>query len=389
MNQRFYSLDVFRGATVALMILVNNPGDWSHIFAPLEHAPWDGCTPTDLVFPFFLFAVGNALSFVIPRMQAKGNAFFLRKVFTRTVLIMAIGIFLNWSPFVRWDEGHLVFRHWVNPSNPHTGIRVTGVLQRIALCYFFASLILYFLRPRAVAWISVGLLLTYWALTHYLGTGDPYSMAGYFGNPIDQSVLGEAHLYKGEKILFDPEGLMGAVTGTVSVIAGYLAGRFIREHEKTYEMIVRLLLAGCALVALGYFWHDGFPINKKIWSSSYVVYTSGLAMIAISFLLYAIEMRKRQSPAFKFFEVFGKNPLFIFVLSGFLPRVIALIRWPDHTGATGETHYTSFFPWFYETVCKPLFSDQRFSSLLYALIILLFYWAIAYWMDRRKLYIKV
>src|SRR6187431_3332761 len=135
MNQRFYSLDVFRGATVALMILVNNPGSWSHIYTPLEHAAWHGVTPTDLVFPFFLFAVGNAMAFVIPRLQEAGTSIFLKKVLKRFVLIFLIGLFLNWSPFVKWDGDSLVFKHWVDPSNPESGIRILGVLQRIAIAY--------------------------------------------------------------------------------------------------------------------------------------------------------------------------------------------------------------------------------------------------------------
>ena len=136
MIQRYYSLDVFRGATVCLMILVNNPGTWSHIFDPLEHAPWHGLTPTDLVFPFFLFAVGNALSFVMPKMEAGGDAAFWKKILKRTVLIFLIGLFLNWWPFVKWSDGELVFRNWVDPANPESGVRILGVLQRIALCYF-------------------------------------------------------------------------------------------------------------------------------------------------------------------------------------------------------------------------------------------------------------
>ena len=134
MKERYYSLDVFRGATVALMILVNNPGSWSHIYPPFEHAAWHGCTPTDLVFPFFLFAVGNAMAFVLPRLREKGTAAFMRKLFTRSLLIFAIGLFLNWSPFIKWDNDHLIFKPWAN-------IRIFGVLQRIALCYFFASFI--------------------------------------------------------------------------------------------------------------------------------------------------------------------------------------------------------------------------------------------------------
>ena len=131
-KERFYSLDVFRGATVALMIMVNNPGSWGHIYSPLEHASWHGATPTDLVFPFFLFAVGNAMAFVMPRLEQAGTAAFLKKVITRAVLIFGIGLFLNWSPFVRWSGESLVFKQWVDPENPNNGIRILGVLQRIA-----------------------------------------------------------------------------------------------------------------------------------------------------------------------------------------------------------------------------------------------------------------
>ena len=152
MNQRYYSLDVFRGATVALMILVNNPGSWAHIFSPLEHATWHGCTPTDLVFPFFLFAVGNAMAFVMPRFEQAGPAVFWKKVIKRTVLIFAIGLFLNWSPFVRWDGEQIAWKAWEN-------VRIFGVLQRIALCYFFASVIVYYAKTRGAFVISGVLLL--------------------------------------------------------------------------------------------------------------------------------------------------------------------------------------------------------------------------------------
>src|SRR5262245_61153492 len=151
MNQRFYSLDVFRGATVCLMILVNNPGSWEHIYPPLDHAEWHGLTPTDLVFPFFLFAVGNALSFVMPRLQAGGDKAFWKKVITRTLLIYLIGLFLTWFPFVKWnDTGHLVFKPWfyIDSTGHAQGVRILGVLARIAICYFFASIIIYYLKPR-------------------------------------------------------------------------------------------------------------------------------------------------------------------------------------------------------------------------------------------------
>jgi predicted acyltransferase len=196
---RYYSLDVFRGATVALMILVNNPGSWGHIYSPLEHATWHGCTPTDLVFPFFLFAVGNAMAFVMPRFEQKGPAAFWRKVITRTLLIFGIGLFLNWSPFIKWDGDHLAGKPWEN-------VRILGVLQRIALAYFFASVIVYYAKARGAFVIGGIILLLYWMLCWWLGNpSDPYSLPGYFGTNIDKMVLGETHMYKGEGVVFDPE----------------------------------------------------------------------------------------------------------------------------------------------------------------------------------------
>ena len=161
MNQRFYSLDVFRGATVCLMIMVNNPGSWSHIFAPLDHAPWHGLTPTDLVFPFFLFAVGNALSFVMPKLEAAGDNVFWGKVIKRTLLIFGIGLFLTWWPFVKWTDTGLVFKQWAyidDKGNPQ-GVRILGVLARIAICYFFASVIIYYLKARTAFYAGLILLL--------------------------------------------------------------------------------------------------------------------------------------------------------------------------------------------------------------------------------------
>src|SRR6267154_2193340 len=204
MKERFYSLDVFRGATVALMILVNNPGSWSYIYSPLEHAPWHGCTPTHLVFSFFLFAVGNALAFVLPRLEAAGDAVFLRRIFKRTLLIFSIGVFLNWFPFIKWSGDHLVFKAWTDPVRPGatpTGIRILGVLQRIALAYCLASLIIRYVKIRGAFLTGAILLLGYWLLCMLAGDPqDPYSLSGYFGTAVDKAVLGPAHMYKGEGI---------------------------------------------------------------------------------------------------------------------------------------------------------------------------------------------
>jgi predicted acyltransferase len=382
-NTRYYSLDVFRGATVALMILVNNPGNWSHIYAPLDHAIWHGCTPTDLVFPFFLFAVGNAMSFVMPRFEQKGDGAFWKKVITRSILIFAIGLFLNWSPFVKWDGNHLVGKPWEN-------VRILGVLQRIAIAYFFASVIVFYTKTKGAIVIGGIILFLYWMLCWCFGNvADPFSLSGYFGTAVDKAILGESHMYHGEGVAFDPEGLTSTLTAIVQVIFGYLVGQYIQLKGKTQEMLVNLFVAGLILIAAGFIWDLAFPINKKIWTSSYVVYTTGLAICTIGLLIHLLEFRGAKGAWSRFFDVFGKNPLFIFFLSGFLPRVLALLRWVDHYSPEGKPVYTSPFPWFYQYVCKPITSDLKLGSLIYALCMIACFWLIVYVLDKKKIYIKV
>jgi predicted acyltransferase len=382
-QQRYYSLDVFRGATVALMILVNNPGSWGHIFSPLAHASWHGCTPTDLVFPFFLFAVGNAMSFVMPKLQQGNDSAFWGKVIQRTIMIFGIGLFLNWSPFVKFSEDVLVWKPWEN-------VRILGVLQRIALCYFFASVIIYYGKSRMALFIGMMILVIYWVLSFSLGVpGHMYSLSGYFGNAIDQQILGLTHIYKGEGVPFDPEGLTSTLPAIVQVIFGYLVGEYIQLKGKNFDMLAQLLLTGVVLVLVGYIWDFSFPINKKIWTSSYVFYTTGLAMITLGMFIYLLEFKEAKGRWSQFFDVFGKNPLFIFVLSGFLPRVLALLRWVDHVDEKGEKVYTSALPWFYEHVCKNIATDLRIGSLLYALCMIAFMGFLAYILDKKKIYIKV
>ncbi len=383
LNQRFYSLDVFRGATVALMILVNNPGSWGHIYAPLKHAPWHGCTPTDLVFPFFLFAVGNAMAFVMPKLELAGEGIFWKKVIKRTLVIFLIGLFLNWSPFVKWGAGGLEIK-------PLYNLRIMGVLQRIALCYFFASVVVYYFKQRGAFVVSAVLLLFYWMLSLFLGTpGDPYSLNGWFGNNIDKSILGEPHLYKGEGIPFDPEGLMSTFAAVAQVIFGYLVGDYIQKKGKTFEMVSGLFVTATILTVTGLAWDMAFPINKKIWTSSYTLYTTGLAIYTIATMIYFIEFKQAKGFLLKFFDVFGKNPLFIFVLSGFLPRALGLIRIPDGINGEGLLKYLSPFSWFYEKICKQVPGIPENGSLVYAICIIMMYWAICYWLDKKKIYIKV
>ncbi len=379
--QRFYSLDVFRGATVALMILVNNPGSWNYIYPPLEHAEWNGCTPTDLVFPFFLFAVGNAMAFVLPKLQAAGSYIFWRKILKRSLLIFIIGLLLNWFPFIKWVNDHIEGKPWIN-------VRILGVLQRIAICYFFASIISYFFKPKGIIIVSIFLLILYWILCITGNYNDPFSLTGWFGTAIDTKILGATHMYKGEGIPFDPEGIMNSWAAIVQVLFGYLAGTYIVKGGKNPSMLNGLFVTGCLLVLVGICWDVLFPINKKIWTSSYTIYTTGLALLILSILIYIIEFKNWKGAWSRFFDVFGKNALFIFVLSGALPRLLNLIRIP--VIANGHTDYTSPLGWFYKNICKPILpAKPEIGSLVYAICFILLMWFIAWLLNRKKIYIKV
>lgn len=387
MKVRYQSLDIFRGATVCLMILVNNPGSWSHIYAPLKHAEWHGLTPTDLVFPFFLFAVGNAMSFVIPRLKEAGDKAFWGKIIKRTIIIFAIGLFLNWYPFVHWADSGLQFTHWVNPDNPEHGVRILGVLQRIALSYFFASVLIYYLKPNTTYFIALTLLLLYWLVCYLGNPADPYSLEGWIGTDWDKKILGLQHLYRGEGVPFDPEGLFSTIPAIVQVIFGYFIGTYIKNSGASsdgdtniYKMLSGLFVIGVGMIVTGFCWDMVFPINKKIWTSSYTIYTTGLAVLTIATMIYLIEVKKVKGFLSNFFEVFGKNPLFIFALSAFLPKTAALL--PIEKGITP-------WNWLYKKVFINIPGAPENGSLAFALLVILFMWAIAYWLDKKKIYIKV
>jgi predicted acyltransferase len=395
MNQRFYSLDVFRGATVALMILVNNPGSWDHIYPPLDHASWHGCTPTDLVFPFFLFAVGNAMAFVMPKLEAAGEMAFWKKTVKRTLLIFGIGVFLNWFPFCFYENGVLVLRTWTHASYTSKGellgIRIFGVLQRIALSYFFAAVLIHFFKVKGAFVAGAIILLFYWFLCVAANPSDPFSISGWFGTNIDKAILHEKHMYHGEGIAFDPEGLMSTFAAIVQVILGYMAGNYIIQKGKTQEMLNGLFVAGCVLIAAGFMWDMVFPINKKIWTSSYTIYTTGLALLVLSVMIYLIEFRNAKGIWSRFFDVFGKNALFIFAMSSLLPRSLGLIRIGNGIDpSSGKPKYLAPFGWFYEHICKPIFPSQpNIGSLIYALCFITMMWFLSWLLDRKKIYIRV
>lgn len=381
---RSISLDFFRGFTVVLMIVVNNPGSWDFIYPPLDHSIWNGCTPTDLVFPFFLFATGNSISFVMEKYDI--NKLLIFKILKRFCLIFLIGLLLNWSPFLMYKGDIIVFKpwHWINKNGVEVGIRLLGVLQRIAICYLFASFIIIGFKKKYLWIISFSILALYWFLCFTLGTVDsPYSLQGFFGTSIDKSIIGSVHMYKGEGIPFDPEGIISNISAVVEVIFGYLIGNMVIKKEKNHALVSQLLLLGVGFVLLGYTLDYFIPINKKIWSSSYTIYTSGLAILLLSFLIWVLDISKKQLKITSFFISFGRNPLFIFVLSGLIPRLMNLIH------IKSDDDYINPLEWLYEHLFQNVYHDARLGSFLFSLFMVFCYWVIAFVLDKKKIYIKV
>jgi predicted acyltransferase len=369
--QRYLSLDVLRGLTIALMIVVNTPGSWETIYAPFRHAEWHGFTITDLVFPTFLFVVGNAMSFSIRKFAQQGSSAFLAKVLKRTAFIFLIGLFLNAYPFVAFTDGAYHFKDL-------SALRIMGVLQRIALCYGIAALAIHFLKVKGAVVFSVLLLGAYWAIMYFFGDqADPYSLAGNAALKFDLAVLPAENLYNGFGIPFDPEGLLSTLPAIVNVIAGYLAGIFIQKQGNTRRTITQLALAGAIFLILAWFWNLSFPINKPIWTSSYVIHTVGWDLVILAGLMLVIEVAGFKNWTY-FFEVFGRNPLFIYAMSGIIVKTMGLFRVGD-TGLQGWIYQHGFTTWL----------TGANASLAFAILYMLLLWLIGFWMDRKKVYVRV
>ncbi|NCI51764.1 DUF1624 domain-containing protein [Sediminibacterium roseum] len=366
-TQRFTALDVFRGLTICLMVIVNTPGDEAFSFAPLLHAKWNGFTPTDLVFPSFLFAVGNAMSFVSKRWMHQTNAQVLTKIFKRTAVIFLCGYLMYWFPFVKNMDGE-----WIAKPFSHT--RLMGVLQRIALCYCIASLLVYFFKTRVVVFIGIALLLLYWLIAVLFGdAADPFGMTTNAGYKFDYWLIGENHLYHGEGIAFDPEGLLSTMPAVVNVLGGYFVGLHLQKTNKSYEGLTKLLLTGFALIAIAYFWNFLFPINKKLWTSSFVLHTVGLDCMILGAIVFLID-RKPTARWPRFFEIAGKNPLAIYLFSELLAHGLEAIP-------VGETNSLN---WVYTN--SFMYLPDYWNSLLFAIAFMLVCWALGYWMDKKKIY---
>ena len=365
---RFRAIDVLRGLTVALMIVVNMQIGPGRSYAPLLHASWNGLTPTDVVFPTFMFVVGTALSFTLEKYAALGEAAVLRKIATRTALIFMCGYLLYWFPFFTVDmHGHVILA-------PLGHTRILGVLQRIALGYGVAALLVHYGGRAAAISFALGALLGYWWLMHACGD---YSLAGNAAIKLDKLVLGEAHMYHGEGVAFDPEGILSTLPAIVNVLAGYFAGRFIRDHGTSRLMIIRLLLAGAVCVVLALWWNTAFPINKKLWTSSFVLCTVGIDLCVLAILIYAVPQARERRWTY-FFEVFGRNTLVIYLLSEVGQKTLEIIH-VDQQSLFGWLYAVGFVPW----------AGDKPGSLLYAVAYMLCCWLVGFAMDRKGIYVRL
>ncbi len=370
-NQRFTALDVFRGMTVCFMIIVNTPGNGDTSFAPLQHAHWHGFTPTDLVFPSFMFAVGNAMSFAMKKWVNMSNAAVLGKIFKRTIIIFLLGYLMYWFPFVHWNvNSQLAF-------NPMDHTRIMGVLQRIALGYCAAAMMIHYLKLSTVIRLSLSFLFIYWlVLLVFKGSDDPYDMLTNAGSRLDLWLFGSNHLYHGEGVAFDPEGLLSTLPAIANVTFGYVAGKWIQEKGKSYEGLVKLLLAGVTLIFLALCWNNFHPVNKKLWTGSYVFLTVGIDCILLSALIYVIDFLQLKRFTY-FFEVFGKNPLFIYLLSELGATLLWFIPIGDRP----------LYSWLFENVFSH--TGMYLGSFLFAISFMLVCWTVGYLLDKKKIYVRV
>lgn len=368
---RLVSLDVFRGITIASMLLVNNPGSWGHIYAPLAHAEWNGWTPTDLIFPFFVFIVGVAMTFSFGKLLEKGadKHGLLLKTAKRAVLIFLVGLAIHSFPWVGYD-----YAHW----------RIPGVLQRIAIAYLFAASIYLFTNVRGQVIAIATLLLGYWALQTLIPV--PGGFAGSLkpgldlGGYIDRTIFTTNHLWREAKT-WDPEGLLSSLPAIGTALLGGLAGTWIRTQRAAIEKALGLFIAGALLMCAGSIWGWVFPINKSLWTSSYVLFTAGFAAQFLAMCYWLVDIKGYQRWA-RPFVIYGMNAIAAFFLSAALARTLNLVKLngPDGPVALKTYLYKSF----YESWLQPIN-----ASLLFAITYVLFFLAVLTVMYRRKIFIKL
>ncbi len=371
---RLVSVDVFRGMTIVAMVLVNNPGNWETTYWPLRHAEWHGWTPTDLVFPFFLFIVGVAIVLALKRRLDAGESKrpLVGKIIKRSVILFGLGLFLNGYPFGLFGPrgfGELL-ETW----------RIPGVLQRIAVCYLVVALLALFSRPRTLKVLAVVFLVGYWALMTLVpvpGLGAPKldDPGGHLSAWVDRAVFGD-HVWQYAKV-YDPEGLLSTMPAIATTLFGVFAGLLLTSNLALVERVARLFVFGGLLVCGGFVWGWFFPINKPIWTSSYAVFTAGLAMCGLAMCSWFFDIRDNPRVA-TFFAVFGVNAIALYVGSGALARTLAYLQ-IEGAPLKQLIHGHLFASWLPPYV----------ASLGYAIAWVGGWFLVLYWMYQRRLIIKV
>ncbi|RZJ87232.1 MAG: DUF5009 domain-containing protein, partial [Chryseobacterium sp.] len=371
-KQRLLSLDFFRGLTVAAMILVNNPGSWGHIYAPLEHAEWNGCTPTDLIFPFFLWIVGVSIAFAMstsksdPAMHSKT----INKALKRGIILYLLGFFLaifGKLMGVIFDGKSLV--------EAFQTVRLLGVLQRIGIVFIISSIIFLKFSNKAIFRIFISILAIYWALMTFV----PVPGIGYANMEketnlaawIDRAILTESHTWASAKT-WDPEGVLSTLPAIGTCLFGILVGVWMRRKDiDNATKVAWLFTAGIAAIILGLLWDLQFPINKSLWTSSYVLYAGGLASVGLALCFWLIDVqgyKKITTP----FVVYGVNAITVFFLAGLMPRVLNLIKINNTDGTK-----TALLEKFYTTFYTPYFSPVN-ASLVWAITYVLGFYVLLY-----------
>ena len=382
-NKRLLALDVLRGITIAGMILVNNPGSWSYVYTPLRHASWNGLTPTDLIFPFFMFIMGISTYISLKKYNFEFSYATACKIIKRTVVIFAIGIGLAWFSLAyrNWyslADGGLSFgaRLWESFSGLGH-LRILGVLQRLALSYGATAIIALTMKHNQIIYLIVTLLVGYTMILLF-GNGFEYNETNIL-SIVDRAVLGVNHMYKDNGI--EPEGLLSTIPSIAHVLIGFCCGKLLLEVNDIREKMQRLFLIGTSLTFAGFLLGYGCPINKKVWSPSFVLVTCGMASSFLALLIWIIDVKGHKKWS-RFFEAFGVNPLFIYVLAGVLSVILGNIRIPSGEGII------SLHGYLYNVILQPLLGDYP-ASLAFALLFVGFCWIIGLILYKKKIYIKI
>lgn len=371
---RLLSLDLFRGITVCLMIVVGASGNYTYTYRMLDHAPWSGCTPTDFIFPSFLFITGVAqsLSAKAAGMEKRPLRARLMKILRRTLILFLLGVIINWFPFCfRDDTAQIRFI-------PIARVRVLGVLQRIAMAYGISSLLTIWLSRRSLFILSILVLVVYVFLLNIGGNPDPYGVSTNLVTRIDRLLLGDSHLYREQQMPFDPEGLLSTLPALVNVIAGYLTGTLLLRSSFSLAGLLKAMMAGCALLVAGYLWSYFDPVNKKLWTSSFTLLTTGMDMMLFSTVVYYTDVQQKRFPLTSFFTCFGKNPILIYLFSEMLMK---LLLFP--VTAPGEALYALLY-----RQLLPVAGRYQ-ASLLQAVMYMLFCYTLVWFLNKKQFYLKI